>query len=91
MPTTLGIIRKMKGIEMFYMELENRGYTIGETDTSKGETNGNFKIFRKDGKEITQNFKMVSEIYGTLTFYHFTPEDAIRQIFEMIEIQMNLN
>lgn len=78
----------MKGIELFYEQAKKRNLTIGETDTSSGETNGNFKIKNEKGRETTQNFKRIAEVYGTLSFYHFNPEEAICQIFDLIEAQI---
>lgn len=76
----------MTGLELLIKELENKNYKIGETDTSKGENNGNFIISSPMGKITTQNYKRLSELYGTLTFYHFSPEQAISEIIQMIEI-----
>lgn len=80
----------MKGIELFYEEAKKRNFIIGDADTSSGESNGNFKIKNEEGKETTQNFKRIAEVYGTLAFYHFEPEDAISEIFNLIEMQLEI-
>lgn len=79
----------MTGLQLLINELEKNNYKIGETDTSKGESNGNFIIYNPMGNITTQNYKRLSELYGTLTFYHFSPEEAISEIIKMIEISFN--
>ena len=81
----------MTGLELFYEEAKKRDYTIGETDTSKGDSNGDFIMTNVVGKTSKQNFKKLAEIYGTLTFYHFQPEDAIVQLFDLIDVSFNTN
>lgn len=81
----------MTGIKLFYEEAEKRNLTIGTPNAGAGEENGNFTISNHQGRETTQNFKRVSEVYGSLTFFHFSPEDAMEQIFELIETQMKTN
>jgi hypothetical protein len=81
----------MTGLQLFYEEAKKREYTIGETDTSRGETNGDFIITNVIGKTSKQNFKKLAEVYGVLTFYHYEPESAIVQLFEFIEISFNDN
>lgn len=80
----------MTGIELFHEEAKKRNLTVGETKTGPGEENGNFKISNHQGKETTQNFKRIAEVYGSFTFFHFSPEDAMSQIFELIETQLNM-
>lgn len=75
----------MKGIELFYEEAKKRDYTIGETDVSSGETNGDFLLSNSSGFSTKQNYKKIADLYGTLTFYHFDPEEAIKEIFEVID------
>ncbi len=81
----------MTGLELFYEEVKKRDYTIGETDTSKGESNGDFIITNIAGKTSKQNYKKLAEFYGTLIFYHFGPEEAMEQLFELIDISFNTN
>ena len=81
----------MTGIELFHLEAKKKNFSIGQTDVSKGEANGNFTMTNSAGKTTTQNFKRISEIYGTLVFFHFSPEQAMAELFEMIETQMQLD
>jgi hypothetical protein len=80
----------MKGLDLFYETAKKRNYTLGATDTSSGDSNGNFKITNSEGKHTMQNFKRIAEVYGTFTFFHFSQEEAIEQIFELIDTQINL-
>ncbi len=79
----------MKGIELFRIEAEKRNYSIGETNVSAGEENGDFFISDHSGKSTKQNYKKIADLYGTLTFWHFEPEEAINQIFEFIDHSIN--
>jgi hypothetical protein len=81
----------MTGLELFYEEAKKRNLTIGETKTGPGDDNGNFAISSHQGKQTMQNFKRISEVYGSLTFFHFSPEDAMKEVFELIEMQLNSN
>lgn len=79
----------MTGLEILIEKLNEKGYVFGETDSSKGDSNGNFELTDPKGKTTIQNYKRISEIYGSLTFYHLSPEQAIDQIVQMIEMQIN--
>lgn len=81
----------MTGLELFYEEVKKRNYTIGETDTSRGDSNGDFMLTNAVGKTSKQNYKKLAEVYGTLVFYHFEPEEAILQLFEFIDVSFNNN
>lgn len=79
----------MTGLELFYEEASKRDYIIGETDISKGESNGDFFISNRSGMSKKLNYKDLAIIYGTFAFYHCEPQEAINQIFEIIEISMH--
>lgn len=80
----------MNGIELFKQIADKKGYIIGDVDTSKGETNGDFTITNTDGVVIKQNHKKLSETYGTLIWFHFNSEEAMNQIYEFIDIQFEV-
>lgn len=63
---------------------------MGETNAGSGEGNGDFTISNHQGKKTVQNMKGIAEIYGSLTFFHFSPEEAMAQVFELIEMQFNM-
>jgi len=42
------------------------------------------------GLELFYEEKL-AEFYGTLIFYHFGPEEAMEQLFELIDISFNTN
>ena len=79
----------MTGLELFHEEVKKRNYSVSVVDVSRGESNGDFTISSSSGKTTKQNYKSIAELYGTLTFYHFEPQEAIEQIFEMIELSIN--
>lgn len=79
----------MTGLELFYEELKKRDYNMSDPDVSRGDKNGNVEIYCKGGKSTVQNLKKIAELYGTLTFYHYEPKEAMDQIFELIQLQMN--
>ena len=79
----------MTGLELFYEAAKNRNYSIGETNVSSGDQNGDFIISDHSGKSTKQNYKKIADLYGTLTFWHFEPEEAINQIFEFIDHSIN--
>jgi len=79
----------MTGLFLFNEEVKKRGYSISVVDTSRGDSNGDFIISSSVGKTTKQNYKRIAEIYGTLTFYHYEPEEAIDQIFELIELSID--
>lgn len=79
----------MTGFELFHQEIKKREFTISEVDVSKGKSNGEFIISNKTGKSSVQNFKTIAELYGIFAFYHFEPDAAINQIFELIELSFD--
>ena len=79
----------MTGLELFNDEVKKRGYSISVVDTTRGNSNGDFTISSSVGKTTKLNYKHLANIYGNLTFYHYAPEDAIDQIFELIELSIN--
>ena len=81
----------MTGLEIFYEEAKKRNLTIGAPNKGAGDENGDFTISNHQGRETIQNLKRISEVYGSLTFFHFSPEDAMEQIFELIEMQLKMN
>ena len=77
------------GLSLFHDKLTEQGFKISEVDTSQGDSNGMVEITNPQGKTTKQNIKNLAEIYGNLTWYHFTPEQAILEIVELIIIQIN--
>jgi len=79
----------MTGIELFHNEAKKRNFSIGETNVSSGDQNGDFIISDHSGKSTKQNYKKIADLYGNLTFFHFEPQEAINQIFEFIDHCIN--
>ena len=61
-----------------------KGYTFSEPYWVLPEEI-NFIEVTKDGKLMKININTLSGIYGGLTFFHFTPEDAIEQMLLLID------
>lgn len=78
----------MTGIELFNIEAKKRNFNIGPTDVTLGDTNGDFLITDTYGKSTKQNYKKIADVWGNLVFYHFSPEDAMNEVFELIELQI---
>lgn len=80
----------MTGLELLIEKLNEKGFSFGPVNISQDDSNGNFELINSNGESTIQNYKRISEIYGSLTFFHFSPEQAIEQIIEMIDMQINI-
>lgn len=83
------IKKQKRGLSLFYDKLKEQGLEISGPDTSSGETNGTVEITNNKGKTTKQNLKKISEVYGGLTFYHMSSEEAIDEIVELIIHNLN--
>lgn len=80
----------MTGIEILLDKLGEKGYTIGSANISNSDSNGDFEITNLQGRSTTQNYKRIAETFGSLSFFHFSAEEAIDQIINMIEMQIDI-
>ena len=76
----------MKGIEILQKKCDELNIEFDYNYSPKGEINGEIKLKLNNGHNINANIKRLSEIFGNLTFFHFTPEKAIE---EMLNILIN--
>lgn len=74
------------GLSLLYEKLEKQGFKISEPNTSFGENNGTIEITDSQGYTIKQNLHNLSKVYGGLTFYHMSPENAIDEIIESFKL-----
>jgi hypothetical protein len=76
----------MKGIEILQKKCKELNIEFDYDYSPKGEINGNVKFKLNNGFDVNTTIKRLSEIFGNLSFFHFTPEEAID---EMLNILIN--
>ena len=73
----------MTGLEMLLVAGGEKGYTFSEP--GKHPEGISLIDVTKESKTITVNMHTLSGIYGALTFFHFAPEDAIEELFIVLD------
>lgn len=80
------------GISLLCDKLESAGFecSVEKPVSSSSDSKHVLKITRSDGKSITQTLNQLAYMYGTLTFYHLEPEDAIDNLLSVIQANFNV-
>ena len=77
------------GFTLFCEELEKRGFKISEKIDISKEKSGIIEITNCQGHMSKENLKKLSEIYGNLSWFHLTPEEAIKEMVDLLVEKSN--
>lgn len=73
---------KNTGLTLFVQKGKEKGWVFSEINIEDNTIDITFNGIKK-----SQSLKKLSEIYGGLSFYHFTNEEAIDQLVSIIGLQ----
>lgn len=74
----------MKGIEILQKKCEELNITLNISPNNNGDV-----LFIRNDVKLKINVKILSNLYGDLTFFHLEPDEAIDEILKIIFDEMD--